>query len=117
MARRKEPRIPDAILDQLLAGTDLKTAFDPNGLLDDLKKALAEQVLNAEMDHHLAKADDGNVTTRGKSVVRGTGSIEKGPALQKFFAKRLHPSAHSGVVDLPYFNGEPKSLICTLPRS
>jgi hypothetical protein len=21
------------------------------------------------------------------------------------------------VVDLPYFNGEPKSLICTLPRS
>ena len=54
MARRKEPRIPDAILDQLLAGADPKTAFDPNGLIDDLKKALAERVLNAEMDHHLA---------------------------------------------------------------
>src|SRR3954465_1420413 len=54
MPRRKEPRIPDAILDQLLAGADAKTAFDPNGLLDDLKKALAERVLNAEMDHHLA---------------------------------------------------------------
>jgi hypothetical protein len=37
--------IPDAILDQLLAGADPKTAFDPNGLLDDLKKALAERVL------------------------------------------------------------------------
>ena len=78
MARRKEPRIPDAILDQLLAGTDLKTAFDPNGLLDDLKKALAERVLNAEMDHHLAKADDGN-SRNGygkKTVVTDTSRIE-----------------------------------------
>ena len=48
MPRRKEPRIPDAILDQLLDGADLKTVFDPNGL-NDLKKALAERVLNAEM--------------------------------------------------------------------
>src|SRR3982750_2883967 len=55
MPRRKEPRIPDAILDQLLAGADPKTAFDPNGLLDDLKKALAERALKAEMDHHLAR--------------------------------------------------------------
>src|SRR3954454_2405366 len=54
MPRRKEPRIPDAILDQLLAGADPKTAFDPNGLLDGLKKAFAERALNAEMDHHLA---------------------------------------------------------------
>jgi putative transposase len=38
MPRRKEPKIPDAILDQLLAGADPKTAFDPNGLLDGLKK-------------------------------------------------------------------------------
>ena len=49
MPRRKEPHIPDAILDQLLAGADPKTAFDPNGLLDGLKKALAERALNAEM--------------------------------------------------------------------
>ena len=51
MPRRKEPKIPDAILDQLLAGADPKTAFDPNGLLDGLKKASAERALNAEMDH------------------------------------------------------------------
>jgi hypothetical protein len=50
MPRRKEPRIPDAVLDQLLAGADPKTVFDPNGLFDDLKKALAERVLNAEME-------------------------------------------------------------------
>ncbi len=40
MARRKSPRIHDALLDQLLAGADPKTAFDANGLIDELKKAL-----------------------------------------------------------------------------
>jgi len=60
MARRKEPKIPDALLDQLLAGADPKTAFDPNGLLDELKKALAERALNAEMDHHLVTGEPGN---------------------------------------------------------
>ena len=44
MARRKEPRIPDAVLDQLLAGADPRAAFDPNCLLDELKKALAESL-------------------------------------------------------------------------
>lgn len=43
MARRKTPRIPDALLGQLLAEADPKSAFDANGLLDDLKKALAER--------------------------------------------------------------------------
>lgn len=61
MPRRKDPKIPDAILDQLLAGADPKSAFDPNGLLDELKKALAERALNAEMDHHLSgEAGTGN---------------------------------------------------------
>ena len=60
MPRRKEPRIPDAVLDQLLGGADPKAAFDPNGLLDDLKKAFAERVLNAELDHHLASDESGN---------------------------------------------------------
>jgi putative transposase len=78
MPRRKEPRIPDAILDQLLAGADAKTAFDPNGLLDDLKKALAERVLNAEMDHHLAGEEVGNRRNGygRKTVVTDTGQIE-----------------------------------------
>src|SRR5438128_3428586 len=79
MPRRKEPRIPDAILDQLLAGADPRTAFDPNGLLDGLKKALAERALNAEMDHHLA-GDGGAGNSRNgygrKSVITDTGRIE-----------------------------------------
>ena len=65
MARRKQPVIPDQLLDQLLAGTDAKMAFEKDGLLDELKKALAERVLNAEMDHHLdAGAADGRVNSR-----------------------------------------------------
>ena len=78
MPRRKEPRIPDAVLDQLLAGADPKSAFDPNGLIDDLKKALAERVLNAEMDHHLGSEEPGNRRNGygRKSVITDTGTIE-----------------------------------------
>ncbi len=78
MARRKEPRFPDAVLDQLLAGADAKTAFDQGGLLDGLKKALAERALNAEMDHHLAGDGGENNSRNGygrKSVVTDTGRI------------------------------------------
>src|ERR687898_1383710 len=79
MPRRKDPRIPDAILDQLLAGADPKTAFDPNGLLDDLKKALAERALNAEIDHHLA-GEGGTGNARNgygrKTVVTDTGKLD-----------------------------------------
>jgi putative transposase len=56
MARRKQPVIPDQLLDQLLAGADAKTAFEKDGLLDELKKALAERGLNAEINHHLRPA-------------------------------------------------------------
>ena len=47
MAIKKE------ILDELLKDKDPKTMFSSEGLLGELKKALAERVLNAEMDHHL----------------------------------------------------------------
>jgi hypothetical protein len=53
VARRKERRRPDAILGELLADAEPKTAFGSSGLLDTPKKALAEQALNAEMDQHL----------------------------------------------------------------
>ena len=78
MARRKEPQIPDAILDQLLSGTAASAAFDQGGLLDRLKKALAERALNAEMDHHLA-GDGGAGNSRNgygrKSVLTDTGRM------------------------------------------
>jgi transposase-like protein len=50
---------------QLLAGADPKTAFVKDALLDDLKKAVAERALNAEIDHHLDKGEeDGRCNSR-----------------------------------------------------
>jgi putative transposase len=40
-------------LDQLLVGRDPKEVFSKDGLFDELKKALAERILNAELDDHL----------------------------------------------------------------
>lgn len=78
MARRKQPVIADALLDQLLAGADARTAFDKDGLLDELKKALAERALNAEMDHHLETGEEDGNRRNGygkKTVLTGTGKI------------------------------------------
>ncbi|PPQ37289.1 IS256 family transposase, partial [Rhodoblastus acidophilus] len=81
MARRKSPLIPDQLLDQLLAGADPKTAFAKDGLLDELKKALAERALNAEVDHHLDQGEqDGRSNCRNgyghKTVLTDTGKID-----------------------------------------
>jgi putative transposase len=40
-------------LDRLLDGRDPQAVFSKDGLFDELKKALAERVLNAELDDHL----------------------------------------------------------------
>ena len=65
MARRKAPVIPDALLDQLLAGRDPQMAFDQGGLVAELKRALAERALNAEMDHPLdGEAAEGRPNSR-----------------------------------------------------
>ena len=48
--------------DQLLAGRDPKDVFNKDGLVDELKKALSERILNTELDEHL---DDDSV--EGKS--------------------------------------------------
>src|SRR3712207_5441632 len=80
MARRKEPAIPDQLLDQLLGGTDPRAALARDGLVDALKKALAERALNAEMDHHLETSEgDGPSNSRNdygpKTVLTDTGRI------------------------------------------
>ena len=81
MPRRKQPAIPDELLDQLLGGSDPRAALAHGGLLDGLKKALAERALNAEMDHHLETGEpDGRADSRngygGKTVLTGTGRLD-----------------------------------------
>ena len=51
--------IPNDLIDQPLAGGAAKAAFDPGGLLDSLKKALTERILNAEMMDHYLAGDEG----------------------------------------------------------
>lgn len=58
MASRRKPVIPDELLDQLLGGEDAETAFHNGELVQELKKALTERILNAEMDHHLEDDDE-----------------------------------------------------------
>lgn len=79
MSRRKEPVIPADLLDQLLAGSDAAAALDQGGLLDTLKKALAERALNAEMDHHLGDDEQAGNSRNGygrKTVTTDTGKLE-----------------------------------------
>jgi len=75
-----ERRISKQLLDELLAGEDPTTVFKSEGLLDDLKKALAERILDAEMDHHLEQPVEqasGNHRNgrSSKTVLTDTGSM------------------------------------------
>ena len=81
MARRKKPVIADDLLDQLLAGRDPQAVFRKDGLFDDLKRALAERALNAEMDHHMdGEAGDGRSNSRDgygkKTLLTDTGKLD-----------------------------------------
>jgi len=70
--------IDKALLDQLLAGRDPRELFAKDGLLDDLKKALSERILNAELDEHLDGEDgDGNRRNGSskKTVLTGTSKL------------------------------------------
>jgi transposase-like protein len=53
MAANRENGISYEVVDQLLVGRDPATVFESGGLVDELKKRLAERMLNGEMDHHL----------------------------------------------------------------
>ena len=80
MPARKKPVLSDELVDQLMAGRDPSTMFDKGGLLDDLKRSIAERALNAEMDHHLAAevADGGSNSRNGygkKTVITDSGKL------------------------------------------
>ena len=53
MARKTDSAISAELIDKLLEGQDPASVLSSDGLLGDLKKALAERMLNAEMDVHL----------------------------------------------------------------
>src|ERR1700692_179714 len=68
-------------LDGLLAGHDPQAVFAKDGLFDELKKALAERVLNAEIDDHLdGEAAEGRKNHRigysNKKVITETSKLD-----------------------------------------
>ena len=68
------------LLDRLLAGRDAWELFGSGGLLDELKKALSERILSAELDDHLAHGEAlerGNRRngTSKKTVLSGTSQV------------------------------------------
>jgi putative transposase len=81
MATNSESRITDEVVDQLLAGRDPATVFESGGLVDELKKRLAERILNGELDHHLSaeaeeEADNHRNGYSSKTVLTDTGKLE-----------------------------------------
>jgi putative transposase len=77
--------IRNEVLEELLADKDPGEVFSPDGLLEELKKALAERILNAELDQHLsaerAGAEGGGPRNHRnghsrKTVLTGTGKLE-----------------------------------------
>src|SRR2546423_7564683 len=64
-----------ALLDQLLASYQKpEDMFGPGGIFDELKKALAERALRAELDHHLTEeAAIPTDTGRRRNHRNGTG--------------------------------------------
>ncbi|MAW79366.1 MAG: IS256 family transposase [Parvularcula sp.] len=72
--------IDEELLEQLLEGRDPEDVFSKDGLVDELKKALSEKILNAELDGHLSTPDAGPGNRRNghskKTVLTGSSKIE-----------------------------------------
>ena len=72
--------IEKELLDQLLAGRDPNEIFARDGLFDDLKKALSERILNAELDGHLEEEGSEGAGNRRngssrKTMLTGTSKV------------------------------------------
>jgi putative transposase len=68
MAKTKTAALSAKLLDELLEGQDPATVLRSDGLLGELKKALAERMLNAELDVHLdSEAEQGSGNHRNGS--------------------------------------------------
>ncbi|MSR13417.1 MAG: IS256 family transposase [Gammaproteobacteria bacterium] len=80
MATKKASAFSAESLDELLADQDPGTVLNSDGFLGDLKKALAERMLNAEMDVHLGRESEresGNHRNGSstKTVLSGDGEV------------------------------------------
>src|SRR3546814_21081330 len=64
--------IDKEVLDQLLAGRAPQELFAKDGLIDELKKALSERMLAAELDAHLESEAEVGAGNRRNGTSRKT---------------------------------------------
>jgi putative transposase len=78
---KSDEGIADEGLDELLEGRDPGTVFESGGLVEALKKRLAERMLNAEMDQHLGEDTEQEAGNHrngygSKSVLTDSGKLD-----------------------------------------
>lgn len=78
--RTIDTAIDKDMLDQLLAGRDPQDLFAKDGMLDELKKALSERMLSAELDDHLENEGAAGAINRRngsskKTMLTGTSKV------------------------------------------
>ena len=78
--------IKNELVDELLKDTDPKKVFSSEGLLAEIKKALAERMLNAEMDQHL----------EGEAVSSGASGEPSGNHRNGYSKKTVHDGYEPG---------------------
>ncbi len=70
MSASEQPsRISDEMLDQLIGDRDPQQLFHTGELFDELQRRLAEPMLDAEVDHHLAQPVEVAAGLRTSAVV------------------------------------------------
>jgi putative transposase len=99
MAKNDTEGFSKELLDQLIAGRDPKTVLESGGLIGELKKALAERMLNAEMDVHLAQEAEAGVPNHrngssAKRVLTPEGALEL--SIPRDRHGRFDPAHHLG---------------------
>jgi putative transposase len=82
MERTIDMAIDKELLDQLLAGRDPQDLFAKDGLIAELKKALSERMLAAELDDHLeSETEAGNANRRNgsskKTMLTGSSKLTR----------------------------------------
>ena len=118
MAKKKSVSFKAETLDELLVGQDPTTVLSSEGLLGDLKQALAERMLNAEMDVHLdSETEQQACNHRNGSVFIAGTAQEAGlfPVVATVRSSSMsewtHVSVESPSMNPEVFNQSPESMI------
>ena len=126
---KAQGRITDALLDQIVGDTDPTELFQSGELLGEMRRKLAERILDAEMDEHLAQPavqEAGNMRNghNTKTVLTDNGSMplevprdRQGtfePQLIEKYARRL-PGFDDKVIHM-FARGMSTRRICALVR-